>query len=84
MMRELGVTEAFGVKLGPPPSKLEELEAKQEREPSPLLGEAIGELRRQQRLQAARDAVRERLGAVGGFDLSDDQVDRYIDPSERQ
>lgn len=40
-MRELGVTSAFGVTLGPPPTRLEKLQAVSNQEPTPEIEQEL-------------------------------------------
>lgn len=73
VMRELGVTSAFGIILGPPPripTSLEKLEERAAVEDTP-------EARRDARVEAAREDIRAKLGQ---WDLSAEQCDRMLDP----
>jgi hypothetical protein len=73
VMRELGVTSAFGVTLGPAPRRLTPLEKLEERAAS----EDTPEARRDARVEAAREEIRAKLGI---WDLSPEQCDRMLDP----
>jgi hypothetical protein len=83
-MRRLGVVSAFGIVLGPEPTKAAQLEkaaelatpAEQAR-----LNKELAEEKRRLRIEKAREEMRLQLGAVGGHDYTDKQIDIYIDPS---
>lgn len=63
-MRELGVLQAFGVVLGPAPVPAKE-------------AAATPEAKREARIAAARQDVRDKIGR----ELTDAEADRYIDPA---
>lgn len=83
-MRALGVTSAFGVTLGPPPSRAEVIEktitlappAEQER-----LNKELAEERHRIRVEKARDDMRLLL-AASGVEYSNDHLDKLIGPIE--
>lgn len=75
VMRELGVIQADGVILGPTPTKLEQLESKHAQ--GELIDrEELEAERHRQRIAAARQEIRDKVGA----DLTDEQCDRYLRP----
>lgn len=73
LMRELGIVEGFGLKLGPPPRPpgglavvAHELSEQEKREAA-----------RAQRLEALRQEVRDRL-AGSGREYSNAEIDRFL------
>lgn len=68
MMRKLGVIECDGIVLGPPVASGAS---------SPELTEAE---KHANRIAQARQDIRDRLGAVGGYDMPDVVIDRYLPP----
>ena len=74
-MREVGAVQADGIILGPPPTKLEQLETKQAK--GELVDrEELEAERQRQAIAAARQEIRDKVGA----DLSDAECDRFIKP----
>lgn len=76
-MRELGVLQAFGVTLGPEPTKLEKLER------SAASDEDRAErdrLRKEERIASERERVRNLLAGTGKT-YTVEQIDEYIDPA---
>jgi hypothetical protein len=79
VMRELGVLQAFGVILGPPPPRVVALAAKAEANPEDAaVSQELAEELRRGRLQAARDEIRLQVSASG--DMSDEDCDRLLGP----
>ena len=66
IMRELGVVECVGVRLGPEPPKAVHIAPETPAE------------RRQSRLEQAREEMRDRLAATGSY--TDEQIDKYLPP----
>ena len=75
-MRELGVVSAFGVLLGPPPSKGESAAARLDRLEREG-GQELAEERLRVRREEAREHLRLELGASGRT-YSDEQLDAMI------
>jgi hypothetical protein len=75
VMRELGVQACDGIVLGPPPTKLEVLERKADAG-EVIDAEELAAERRRQKIAAARQEIRDKVGA----DLSDEECDRFIKP----
>ena len=67
LMRELGVVQAFGIVLGPEP-----------RAPAKEMPQMTAEERRTERINAARDELRARLGM---WDLPAEKCDALLDPA---
>lgn len=80
VMRELGVLQAFGVILGPPPPKAVALEIKAAAEPdnAEVRQELAEELRRA-KLYDLREGIRLDLAATRP-DMSDEECDELIGP----
>lgn len=82
-MRRLGVVSAFGVVLGPEPTRAEDLaraaSAAGDTERPKMTQELAEELRRV-RIERAREDMRDTLAATGR-DYSDEDIDRLLDPS---
>lgn len=76
-MREVGALQAFGVVLGPPPSRVETLAASVARGDSEP--QELAEERRRARVEAAREEKRLELAATGRS-YSDEEIDRFLDP----
>ncbi len=77
VMRELGILQACGVVLGPPPPRAEAIAAAVARgdaEPQELAEE-----KRRARIEDARGEKRLELAATGRT-YSDEEIDRFIDP----
>jgi hypothetical protein len=78
-MRELGVLSCDGIVLGPEPT----LAARVAYAPpdiKPALTQELAEEMRRTRLASLRAGVRDML--PNGYDYSDEQIDRYIDPRQ--
>ena len=78
LMRELGVLQCGGVTLGPEPRPSEALVRKMATAPpaeAAILKEELETELRRQRLDAARQDVKDKLGR----DVSDEEADRFID-----
>jgi len=74
-MRKEGAVQAFGVVLGPKPTRLQELENAE----TPEEKAELSKLRRDARIEAARQAVRDKLGVGDGFSL--EYIDSLVDPA---
>lgn len=80
VMRELGVLQAFGVILGPPPPKAVVLEARTQSEPeNTQIRQELAEEMRRHRLEQAREEIRLDL-AASNPNLSDEECDALIGP----
>lgn len=82
-MRDLGVVQAFGIVLGPEPTKLAKLEAEKRAAPpekTAALDEEIARELREARIEAARQEVRDKLAATAR-EYTVEQIDSMIDPA---
>lgn len=84
-MRDLGVVSAFGVTLGPPPSKVHELTAAARDAPperKAVLEQEIAEELRHQRIEALCEEYRDKLAATGR-EYSNEEILAQFVPAER-
>lgn len=84
MMRELGVVQAFGVTLGPPPTRLQQLESAARTAPpdqKPVLEQELAQELREQRINDLIDEYRDKLAATGR-EYTREQIMRLI-PDDR-
>lgn len=82
IMRDLGVVQAFGVVLGPEPSKVTKLEA-EAREATPerkaQINQEVAQELREQRIAELYDEYRNLLAATGK-EYSEEELKRFIPP----
>ena len=79
-MRELGVLQAFGVTLGPEPTRLQKLEAEgKQRKLTKAEELEVARETLEARIQGARQDMRDAL-AHNGISYTDEQIDRLLPP----
>lgn len=75
VMRRLGVAQAFGVVLGPEPTKVETLARAVEEKPTPELEAELRKAKRQAEIEELRDLL-----SANGHEYTDEQLERLLPP----